>query len=352
MSKLIQASSSWRAMTWTIGQKLQNGKYTIQKELGRGRFGITYLAKDEPGNELVIKTLNEEKLNQLTPVNRESLKCQFVDEARKLECCQHPHVVKVYKTFIEGQLFCLAMEYIQGDTLASLAQNILPEKEALAYIGQIGEALIEVHNQGLLHRDVKPANIRVRGGQYEAVLIDFDLAGGFDHPLTSRWRDEPFAPLELNSQKISRGVCSDIYSLAATLYVLLTGRLPASSLDRQEGKADLIPPKAINPRISQRVNHAIMVGMRLEPEARPQTLQEWLNLLGLRGGLSIPWLSKQPRWAVILEIVGVVGVLAGLVSTQIDVKGVWEKYFPTPSEKVTPSNSKLPTAIENHTLIE
>jgi serine/threonine protein kinase len=113
------------------------------------------------------------------------------------------------------------------------------------------------------------------------VLIDFGLATEFEHPLTSRWRTEPFAPIELNSSEKSRGVYTDVYSLAATLYFLLTGNLPATALARKQGKAHLIPPQKINPRISQRVNHAIIKGMSIESQARPQTVREWLELLGL-----------------------------------------------------------------------
>lgn len=268
-------------MAWTVGQTLHSGKYKIDSELGRGRFGITYLAKDKGGKYLVIKTLDEDLLNKLTPEERNSLESIFSGEAIKLERCKHPHVVRVQETFKEGQLFCIAMEYIAGDTLATLAHRVVPEKEALGYIQQIGEALIEVHGKDLLHRDVKPANIIVQPGKYEAVLIDFGLAAEFDHPLTSRWRPEPFAPIELNSSTRPRGAYTDVYSLAATLYFLLTGQLPASALDYKDGNAHLIPPKEINPQISEQVNNALMEGMRLEPEARPQTMREWLDLLGL-----------------------------------------------------------------------
>ncbi|MBE9127346.1 MULTISPECIES: serine/threonine protein kinase [unclassified Coleofasciculus] len=322
-------------MAWTVGQTLQNGKYLIEKELGRERFGITYLARDEQGNEFVIKTLHEDKLKQLTPAEQDSLKSKFVDEARKLEGCKYPHIVKIHKTFIEGQLYCLAMEYIHGDSLANLVSRVFSEKEALGYIEQIGDALIKIHGKGLLHRNIKPANIRVRTNQSEAVLIDFDLAGEFDYPFIYRWQNEPFAPIELNSQKILTGACTDVYSLAATLYVLLTGKLPASALKRTEGKADLIPPKVINPHISKRVNHAIIKGMELDPTHRPQTMQEWLNLLGLRRSFAIA-LPKQPRWAVAVEILGVVGILAAVVSTNINVLGFLERHILPPSEKVMP----------------
>ena len=223
------------------------------------------------------------------------------------------------------------MEYIPGDTLANQIQRGLPEEEALKYIRQIGEALIEVHRQGLLHRDVKPANIIVRAGQYEAVLIDFDLAEEFDHPLTSRWRDEPFAAIELNSSTRKRRAYTDVYSLAATLYHLLTGQTPASAIKRKDGTKYLKPPKEINPRISENVNQAILKGMEVEPQDRPQTMGKWLRLLGF----SIPRLPwRQPHWALVVEILVVV---ATVISAIFTVLGYFKPNSSPSSSEVTPT---------------
>jgi serine/threonine-protein kinase len=308
-------------MAWTAGQTLQNGNYTIDSELGRGRFGITYLAKDKSGNYLALKTLDEDLLNKLPPVDRNNLESKFSSEALKLERCKHPHVVQVKETFIEGQLFCIAMEYIAGNTLACLGRRVLPEKEALAYIRQMGAALIEVHSKELLHRDVKPANIMVRSGSDQVVLIDFGLTAEFEHPLTSRWRDNQFAPMEVNASNQPWGFYTDVYSLAATLYFLLTGQLPASALERQDNNSRLIPPKEINPLISEQVNNAIVQGMSVEPEARPQTMGEWLDLLGLTS--DAPDRAKKRkkmawRWDIVIFWV-VLGTLAILLATIVNL---------------------------------
>jgi serine/threonine-protein kinase len=320
-------------MAWTPGQTLQDGRYTIERELGRGRFAVTYLAKNEGGNLVVIKTLDEDLLNQLSANDRNSLESKFYDEARKLERCKHPHIVRVQRTFKEGLVFCIAMEYVAGDTLATLAQRVLPEKEALNYIQQIGEALNEVHRQGLLHRDVKPANIMVRAGTYEAVLIDFGLAAEFDDPLTSRWRDNQFAPIELNSSKRKRKAYTDVYSLAATLYFLLTGKLPASALDRKDANASLIPPREINPQISEQVNKAILKGMALAPEDRPQSMQEWLDLLGLRRTIHIPR-PRPDAMTVWTALAALAGLLAAIVA--------WMAYLKPPSPP-TPAPTPIAT---------
>lgn len=111
--------------------------------------------------------------------------------------------------------------------------------------------------------------MRVREGQPEAVLIDFGLALDFDHILTtSRTKEtsERFTPPELYAQHTKpTGAYSDIYSLAATLYVLVTGKTPVSALKRKVDNAPLIAPKDINPQISDRTNRAILTGMKLDP---------------------------------------------------------------------------------------
>jgi serine/threonine protein kinase len=179
------------------------------------------------------------------------------------------------------------MEYIDGISLADRRQPILSETEAIRYIQQIGEALIVVHQERLIHRDIHPGNIflRVRQGKSEAVLIDFGLALEFDSVLTTKrakQTSEGFTPLELYAQHTRpTGAYSDIYSLAATLYVLLTGKMPVSALQRKIRKTRLVAPKKYNPQISDRTNRAILTGMELESQKRSQSMREWLDLLGL-----------------------------------------------------------------------
>ncbi len=265
---------------WKSGYQLQNGKYTIENDIAQGGFGITYLARDENNQPVVIKTLNESV--QRRP-DFAKLQQDFLNEAVKLAKCNHSHVVKVKEVFPEGQLWCMAMEYIEGEHLADRVQRlgVLSEAEALGYIQQIGEALTVVHQNGLLHRDVKPANIIVRYHKREAVLIDFGIAREFMPDLTqihTPYLSHCFAPIEQYQTVAPRGAYTDVYALAATLYFLLTNRLPTIAPNRATGTV-LESPQQINSSISDRVNQAILKGMELEPENRQQTMQEWLELL-------------------------------------------------------------------------
>ena len=309
-------------MVWVAGKQLQGNKYTIERVLGDGRFGITYRARNKNDEPVVIKTPNDESLNR---PDFDRLQQVFVREAFKLAKCRHPHIVKAEEPFQEDGLWCIPMEYIAGTTLADREQKILLQEEALGYIQQIGEALIEVHNNGLLHRDVRPENIMVRIGKAEAVLIDFGLALEFDHEMTKTRTEEiaeGFAPLELYSRQAERGAYTDIYSLGATLYVLLTGQKPAGAMKRKLDNERLIAPKERNPQISDRVNRAILWAMELEAEKRPQSVKDWLDSLTISSPPSPPppikttTPPKPPfNWNLFWTAVAAIGtLLAGLAT--------------------------------------
>ena len=159
----------------SAGRTLQSGKYTLEQELGRGGFGVTFKATHRYlGQTVVIKTLNE-ALQQHPDFDK--FQRQFQDEARRLASCVHPNIVRVSDFFIEDRLPYMVMDYIPGPTLDTVVfQGPLPEATAIHYIRQIGAALQLVHQNGLLHRDVKPQNIILRQGTEEVVLIDFGIA--------------------------------------------------------------------------------------------------------------------------------------------------------------------------------
>lgn len=266
---------------WARGQKLKGGKYIIEKLLGGGGFGVTYRAKEQPSGQFVaIKTLNP---SQQSKPDFAAIEEKFVQEAFRLVKFSHPHIVQGNIVFQEKSQWCMVMEYIEGQDLASYLdeRGVLWEQEALNIIRQVGEALSYVHNLGSLHRDVKPANIMLRRGTLDAVLIDFGLAREFisgEEQSHTNYRTEGFAPIEQYQRRAERGAYTDVYALAATLYNLLTDRLPPPADMRKKFNIPLVPPKQYNPKISDRVNDAIIKGLALEPKDRPQLVQEWLAL--------------------------------------------------------------------------
>lgn len=266
---------------WKTGQIIQKGKYVIEKVLGAGGAGITYGARDvQTGGIVAIKTLNATIQAQPDFTKHQE---RFIQEAFRLAKCNHTHVIRVDDVCQEKELWCMIMEYINGGNLESLVKKKggFEEVEAIRYIYQVGSALTYIHQRGILHRDVKPANIMRRRHNNEAVLIDFGLARDFIEDKTqihTNSRTEGFAPLEQYLRNAKRGAYTDVYALAATLYYILTLQIPFPAQFRSQG-INLIPPQQHNSNISDRTNLAILKGMELEPENRPQSVGEWLNML-------------------------------------------------------------------------
>ena len=312
---------------WTPNTQLQNGQYIIEKVIGGGGFGETYRAEDTEENRLVvIKTLNREQQEKQDFIKRQK---KFRKEALDLAKCYHPHIVQVYDTFLENGLQAIVMEHIDGDNLELYVDNyfnkngFLSEAEALRYIDQIGQALECVHERKLLHRDVKPSNIILRQKTKEAVLIDFGLAREFQigkiKTMTAS-KTEGYAPIEQYERRGDFGYYTDVYALAATLYTLLTVRVPIPSHYRAEDNVTLSPPQRYNQNISNKTNAAILKGMELEPVNRPQTIREFREMLGLvvPGSVNAP--SVKNTQTTSIETQNQVSPIRQLIQPEIQLK--------------------------------
>ena len=312
---------------WTPNTQLQNGQYIIEKVIGGGGFGETYRAEDTEENRLVvIKTLNREQQEKQDFIKRQK---KFRKEALDLAKCYHPHIVQVYDTFLENGLQAIVMEHIDGDNLELYVDNyfnkngFLSEAEALRYIDQIGQALECVHERKLLHRDVKPSNIILRQKTKEAVLIDFGLAREFQigkiKTMTAS-KTEGYAPIEQYERRGDFGYYTDVYALAATLYTLLTVRVPIPSHYRAEDNVTLSPPQRYNQNISNKTNAAILKGMELEPVNRPQTIREFREMLGLVVPGSVNTPSVKNTQTTSIETQNQVSPIRQLIQPEIQLK--------------------------------
>lgn len=280
-SNICLLSTQHSALPMLAGTILQGGKYTLIQEIGRGGFGITFKATHHYlGQEVVMKTINE-RLRQHPDFAK--FERQFQDEARRLATCIHPNIVRVSDFFVEDGLPYMVMEYIPGETLGNafvLPAIPLPEAIAIHYIRQIGAALQVIHNNGLLHRDVKPDNIILRHGTQEVVLIDFGIAREFNNGVRQTQTgmvSEGYSPIEQYLTQAPRTPATDVYGLAATLYALLTAQVPLPALLRDREK--MPSPRELQPHLSAAVNQAVMRGMAVESRFRPATVAEWLQLL-------------------------------------------------------------------------
>ena len=239
------------------GTTLQGGayRYRIERVLGQGSFGITYLAATRVKvsgalgeletdmrvavKEFFMKDVNGREESTVTSGSKDGLfadyKRKFRREAENLSRLRHPHIVRVLETFEANGTAYYAMEYCEGGCLNELADKRggLPEEEAVGYAVQIGEALAYMHAHKMLHLDVKPGNAMLRGDGSVA-LIDFGLSkqygeDGEPESSTSVGGGTPgYAPLEQAQYREGRDfpVTMDVYALGATLFKLLTGERP------------------------------------------------------------------------------------------------------------------------------
>jgi formylglycine-generating enzyme required for sulfatase activity/tRNA A-37 threonylcarbamoyl transferase component Bud32 len=255
-------------------------RFLVEKLLGAGGMGETYLAQDQRmSRSVVLKILNAEQQADAAARQR------FSREAEMLAKFQHPGVVTVHDLIEVDGRDVIVMERLDGlDLIAYLSplgvdRWCYAEAEALEYIRQTGKALAYVHEQGLLHRDIKPHNI-MRCGDGQVKLIDFGLARQFDPKLSKLLTNqltEGYAPIEQYEERGKFTKALDVYALAATLYYLLTGEHPISA--RLRSLYPLVPPRKINENVSVQVNEAILRGMELAASDRPQTVADFLASL-------------------------------------------------------------------------
>lgn len=278
-----------------IGKTLQGGKYTLEQELGRGGFGITFKATHRYlGQFVVIKTLNESLRRDR---NFAEFDRKFQDEARRLASCVHPNIVRVSDFFVEDGQPYMVMDYIAGQNLGDVVgtNNPLPENLAILYITQIGAALKAVHQKGLLHRDVKPQNIILRQNTQEVVLIDFGISREFTNGVTQSHTNmvsDGYAPPEQYFAQGKYTPATDVYGLAATLYTLLTARVPVAAILRTS--QPMPSPRDLRPDLSVTVSQAVMRGMTVEAQNRPASVDEWLSLLRGQSPDTGPTLAVMP----------------------------------------------------------
>jgi len=267
--------------SWKKGKTLNNGQYIVESILLRGGSSLCYRAKDVKRDKLVtLKTTNVSKIME---AERGDLAEKLIKQAQLIAVkCQNPYLIKLYpQVFLEEDQAFMVMDYPEGIDLANYidSNGKLPPEEALILITKIASAVNILHQHKCLHLDLKPQNILIENRSQNPIILDygwaiklFALAGRKMPPSPN----DCFSPPEKMKEDARLGVYSDIYSLAAILYVLTTAQLPLTPNLRSF--QDLIPPVQYNPEMGDHFSDAILKGMILDPKERPQCLKDWLDL--------------------------------------------------------------------------
>ncbi len=290
--------------------------YVIERVLGQGGFGITYIARDTNLDQRVaIKEylpvefatrMPDATIRSRTEDLRDRYRWgleRFIQEARTLARFDHPSIVRVQSVFEFNNTAYMVMRFEEGTNLAALLdrRGTLPEDELLRILLPILDGLDLVHNAGFIHRDIKPDNIHI-GDDGRPVLLDFGSARqafGNAHTLTILVAPG-YAPFEqYYSDSGNQGPWTDIYGLGATCYRAIAGRSPLDAVSRSKGilgstQDVLVPATVIGAgRYTGRFLAAIDHALEFAEKDRPQSIDVWRQeLIGER---SVDARQRSPR---------------------------------------------------------
>lgn len=281
-----------------VGTPLNGGKYVVTRYLASGSFGNTYIARDtalevlvvvkefyirdicERAGQTRVRVMKEEKADFFDRQRK-----KFRKEARRIYNLSHPNIVRVHNLFDENDTSYYVMDFVDGESLEDCMKRVgaLPETEVWRLLKQVLSALQCVHNEGIWHLDLKPANILVNK-EGKALLIDFGASKQRDNDNvdqqglpTAVAYTQGFAPIEQSLGDYNNiGPWTDFYALGATLYRLLTLKTPplATEIARDAEKALPFPAT-----VSQKMRQFIFWMMRFNHVERPQDIAQIVRAL-------------------------------------------------------------------------
>jgi serine/threonine-protein kinase len=262
----------------------QLGAYALRHLLGQGGMSRVYLAQDvRLGRDVAVKVLDERLASQA------GFRDRFLREARLAAALDHSHIVPIYDVG-EYPLLYLVMPFLSGGSIQQLlVRTPLPPDEAVSYVTQVADALGYAHRLGVVHRDVKPANMLLHADG-RVLLSDFGLAktwAGAPYPghVPAHQPDagtpEYMAPEQVQGLSDAR---SDLYALGVVLYLLLTGQLPftgphSEAIMAAQVSQSPIAPRALNARLTPALDVVVLCALAKRPEERFQTAGELARAL-------------------------------------------------------------------------
>lgn len=272
------------------------GRYKVNRIIGQGGMGSIYLSADLrlEGRKCALKEVEHDR--SLPSVMIKEVREQFLREATVLARLDHPNLPKVSDFFSIGNRDYLVMDFVPGKDLRTImlearqAESFLSESDVLNWAAQLADALAYLHHQDppIVHRDIKPSNLKLTPSGL-LKLVDFGLVkllslGEVTITILQGQGTALYTPLEqYGGNGMHTDVRSDIYSLGATLYHLLTNQAPLEARERFLNPEAMVPPRQINPDLSLRTERAILWAMNLHPDQRPETIDAFReDLIGER----------------------------------------------------------------------
>jgi len=279
------------------------GDYELFEEIGRGGMGVVHRARQISLNRTVAVKL----LPFSATTNPDYVK-RFRVEASAAASLQHPNIVAIHEVGVHQGQHYFAMDFVAGRNLAEIARDgPLPPMRAAMYVKTIAEAIQYAHERGILHRDLKPSNVLIDQNDQPKVM-DFGLAkrleGDASLTLSGQVLGSPsyLPPEQCDAKRGKVGRYSDVYSLGATLYHLITGRAPfvaptVGETLQQVQEAEPVSPTVLNPHLPRELKTICLKCLDKEPARRYQTAQELADDLGR-------WLRNEP---ILAEPIGPAG---------------------------------------------
>jgi WD40 repeat protein/tRNA A-37 threonylcarbamoyl transferase component Bud32 len=268
------------------GEVRRFGDYELLEEIARGGMGVVYKARQVSLNRIVaLKMILAGQLASETDVKR------FYAEAQTAANLQHANIVAIHEVGQHAGQHYFSMDYVAGQSLAALTrEHPLPPQQAAAYVRTVADAIHYAHGRGVLHRDLKPGNVLIDGAGQPRVT-DFGLAKRFEASpgcqagegltATGAMLGTPsyMPPEQASSGRGAVGPASDVYSLGAVLYELVTGRPPfvgPTPLDTvlQVLTSDPVPPRQLQPKVPRNLEIICLRCLQKEPYKRFATAAE------------------------------------------------------------------------------
>lgn len=285
-----------------------NGKYLIGRVLGSGGFGVTYLAwdmnlfvklaiKEYFPTEMASRSLNNPVISVYSGPKKENFDHgleKFLDEARILaKFHSHPGIISIRDFFRENGTAYIVMEFVEGITLKQFVEGKggkLPYLDTLNLIMPVLSSLKEVHDAGMLHRDISPDNIYI-SSEGKVKLLDFGAARFALSDISKSLSvilKPGYAPYEQYSSKGNQGPWTDIYALAATFYRLITGQMPPDAPDRlaDPDNDPLKPPSTLGIEMPKSAELALLKALSIRAAERFQDVDEFKA--GILGEIDLP----------------------------------------------------------------